>query len=779
MRKILFIIALLTSFSTYAQQGGGHGKGQGGGNPKDDQASIEGHVFDARTKDPIAFASIGIKGTSIGTVTDREGDFILRKLQPGTYTLVITFVGYERYEQEVRVVRNRPVHAHIELKETKVMMDEVVISASRIETSKKEAPVIVNVMSEKTFQQTNAQDLSQALPFQSGVRVEYSCQNCGFSQVRINGMDGPYSQILIDSKPIMSALGGVYGLEQMPVNMVERIEVIKGAGSALYGSNAIAGTINIITKEPLTPSYSIGTDLQAVGMKAYAQNFNANAVVIGKNNKSGASFYQTFRKKSPYDHDDDGFSEIGKLDAFSFGTRSFYKLSNTQKLTLEYHTMQETRRGGNAFEQPPHLSDITEMTDHKIHSGGLNYDYISLDGNNKYSVYSSAQYIDRESYFGSNKDPKAYGRSNDMTFLLGTQGYNKIEKLIFLPASIVYGIEYSTNSLEDSIVCYNTGTKQSTNVIGAFLQSEWTAKYFRFVVGGRLDKHNLIKAPIFSPRLNIMYTPSEDLQVRASYGSGYRAPQAYDEDLHVTQVGGQSLRTKLDPNLRPEYSHSFSLSSDYYVQLSDNYQANFLVEGFYTNLKDIFALKVIDSDPGSDSNTLTQLRYNASGAKIGGLSITAKLSYQAKYTLTLGYTYQQSKYNDKEKWSEEPSVEATRKMLRTPDNYAYATLNLAPVKPMNISLSGTYTGQMLVPHYAGYIPADKLETTPHFFDLNLVASYDFKLKEDLMFQIAGGIKNIFNAYQRDFDQGIDRDAGYIYGPMLPRTIFISLKLFSK
>ena len=117
-------------------------------------------------------------------------------------------------------------------------------------------------------------------------------------------------------------------LYDIAVNMVERVEVVKGAGSALYGSNAIAGTINIITKEPLHPSYSIGTDIQAIGLKSYAQNFNANAAVIGKNNKSGASFYQTFRTKKPYDHDNDGFSEIGKLDAFSFGTRAFVPRSS-------------------------------------------------------------------------------------------------------------------------------------------------------------------------------------------------------------------------------------------------------------------------------------------------------------------------------------------------------------------------------------------------------------------------------------------------------------------
>ncbi|MDD4829985.1 MAG: carboxypeptidase-like regulatory domain-containing protein, partial [Bacteroidales bacterium] len=454
MKKLFFILALLTSLLTYAAPIAN----------KNDEASIEGHVLDAKTQEPIAYATIGIKGTTIGTVSDKEGNFVIRRLKPGSYTLVVSFVGYEKIEKEITVINGKTTHAHVELKETKVMMDEVVVSASRVETNRKEAPVIVNVMSERTFQQSNAQDLSQALPFQSGVRVEYNCQNCGFPQVRINGMDGPYTQLLIDSRPVMSSLGGVYGLEQMPVNMVERIEVVKGGGSALFGSNAIAGTINIITKEPLHPSFSLATDIQSIGLKSYAQNFNSNAVVISKDNKSGASFYQTFRKKNPFDSDSDGFSEIGKLDAFSFGTRSFYKISNKQKLSLEYHTMQEKRRGGNAFDRPEHESDITEMTEHKIHSGGLSYDYLSLDAKNHYSAYTSVQYIDRNSYFGAHKDPLAYGKSNDLTYLLGAQGSNKMDKFIFLPATLVYGLEYNSNHLEDNILGYNTKMEQSTHI---------------------------------------------------------------------------------------------------------------------------------------------------------------------------------------------------------------------------------------------------------------------------------------------------------------------------
>ena len=208
---------------------------------------------------------------------------------------------------------------------------------------------------------------------QSGVRVEYSCQNCGFPQVRINGLDGPYTQLLIDSKPVMSALSGIYGLEQIPVNMVERVEVVKGGGSALFGANAIAGTINIITKEPFSPSLSIGTDIQSIGGKSYSQNFNANGAILSKDRKLSASFYTTFRKRNSYDRDGDGFSEIGELNNHSFGTKIFYNINATNRLSIEYHTTNEKRRGGNNFDLQPHESDICIMPYVSILQGNVQF----------------------------------------------------------------------------------------------------------------------------------------------------------------------------------------------------------------------------------------------------------------------------------------------------------------------------------------------------------------------------------------------------------------------
>lgn len=740
----------------------------------EDRVCIEGHVFDKTTKEAIAYASVALEGTKIGTTTDEEGNFIFRRIAPGRYTIVVSCIGYKKEHHTVEVRKGSVAHAHVELVPEATRLDEIVVSANRNETNRKEAPVVVNVLSEKQFEQNNAQDLVQSLGFQSGVRVEYNCQNCGFPQVRINGLEGPYTQLLIDSKPIMSALSGVYGLEQIPVNMVERIEVVKGGGSALFGANAIAGTVNIITKEPLSPSLSVGTDVQAIGGTTYSQNFNANGAILSKDRHFGASFYQTFRKRNPYDRDNDGFSEIGMLTNNSFGTKLFYNINSKNKIKIEYHTTNEKRRGGNNFDMQPHYADICEATEHLINALSLNYDFVSSDGKHRLNVYSSAQSIDRNSYYGSHQDPNAYGITNDLTFLAGAMANHRLDKFLFSKASITYGAEYSTNRLDDQVKAYNIRTQQNVSTIGMYVQSEWTSRYLNLLIGARMDKHNLLSYPVLVPRLSLLYKYNDSWQVRASYSSGYRAPQAYDEDFDITQVGGMSLRTKLADNLNAEYSNSFSLSSDYYAFLGENWQANLLIEGFYTILNDVFATRIIEQD--TINNIIYQERYNASGADVAGVSLSAKLAYKDLVTFSLGYTLQTSKYKQTEYWSDDESVEGTDYLLRSPEDYGFFSMDISAIRNTNITLGGTYTGKMKVAHYAGYIEQDRLETTPRFFDLNAAISYDIKAGKGLILQLKCGVNNILDSFQNDFDQGADRDAGYIYGPTQPRTFYIGAKL---
>ena len=199
-------------------------------------ANITGHVQDANTKEHLPFINIIVKGTTIGVTTDATGHYMLKDLPIGDLTLEVSFIGYKKITKTVTTKTNTLLEVNFLLEEEALAIDEVVVSATRSETMRREAPALVNVLDMKLFERTQSTDISQGLKFQPGVRVETNCQNCGFSQVRINGMDGPYSQILIDSRPVFSALAGVYGLEQIPANMIERVEVVRGGGSALFGS---------------------------------------------------------------------------------------------------------------------------------------------------------------------------------------------------------------------------------------------------------------------------------------------------------------------------------------------------------------------------------------------------------------------------------------------------------------------------------------------------------------------------------------------------------------
>ena len=190
-------------------------------------------------------------------------------------------------------------------------LGDVVVSATRNATKRRLAPTLVNVLDAKIFDRTQSSFLSQALKYQPGVRVEDNCQNCGFSQVRINGLDGPYSQILVDSRPVYSALAGVYGLEQIPTNMIERIEVMRGGGSALFGSSAIAGVINVITKDPTSSSASFSHEIRGIGgLNTFENTTNLNATYVTENNKLGITIFGQLHHRSPYDYTGDGYSEL-------------------------------------------------------------------------------------------------------------------------------------------------------------------------------------------------------------------------------------------------------------------------------------------------------------------------------------------------------------------------------------------------------------------------------------------------------------------------------------
>ncbi len=756
-------------------------------------ASIIGHVVEKATGEHIPYVVVALKGTTIATSTDGTGHYFLKDLPEGKFTIFARLLGFEEQSFEVEVKKGKTIEINFELEEDDIALDEVVISANRNETPRRFAPTLVNVLDLKIFDKTNSATVVEGLNFQPGLRVENNCQNCGFSQVRMNGLEGAYSQILIDSRPIFSSLAGVYGLEQIPANMIERVEVVRGGGSALYGASAIAGTINIITREPTRNSAQLSHNIMSIGgSNSFDNNTNMNASLVSDNHNIGVMLFGQKRNRSAYDHDGDGFSEIPQLNSRTLGFRSFVRTGTYSRLTFEYHNMNEFRRGGDNLNKEPFEAYIAEQVETNIDAGSLKYDIFSPNEKQKISLFSAAQLTRRNSYYGGgdpikeltgnetdeeiinyNNRLSSYGRTKGVTYSLGGEYNFKFDHLLFMPANLTSGVEYMYDNINDKSGYRDAPVKQSINMSSLYAQNEWKDNMWSFLLGGRLDKHNMLDNAIFSPRANVRYNPIQDMSIRLSYGQGFRAPQLFDEDLHVDIAGGNHIISVRDPNLKEEKSHSISSSVDWYKQIGRS-ELNFLVEGFYTQLNNPFTSVSEEQEDGSIVKTIV----NASGAKVYGITMESKIGYSNLLQLQLGMTIQQSKYDEARKWSGEgdDDVTADRRMMRTPDVYGFFVATLTPAKRFNTSLSGTYTGSMLVPHEAGAIDRNRTDKSSDFFDLNWKVAYEIPFYKGTNLELNAGIQNIFNAFQKDFDQGKDRASSYIYGPMLPRSYFAGAKL---
>ena len=741
----------------------------------------------------IPFATITIKGTTIGTAADATGHFKMSHLPVGKQVVVISAIGYKTLEKEVDLEAKKSITILAELDPDNIGIEQVVISADRNAKSRKETPTIVNSINPKLFDRVQSVTLSEGLNFTPGLRMENNCQNCGFSQVRMNGLEGPYSQILINSRPVFSGLAGVYGLELIPANMIERVEVVRGGGSSMYGSNAIAGTINLITKDPILNSFEASVTNSFVGAgndydAANDYSLNMNGSFVTDDYKTGMSIFGFHRKRDPFDANGDGYSELASINNTTIGARFYQRVASRGKITVDYFNINEDRRGGNKFELPLHESDISESVQHQINSGAVNFDLL-LREDDKFSAFAAMQGVDRGSYYGAEQDPSAYGHTEDFTYSTGLQYIRTINYLLFSPATLTSGIETTGSSLQDEKLGYydpvedihygNTQVAdQKMTTYGVFLQSEWKTDKVVFSAGLRYDHYNIeekiensddVTGNVFSPRISLLYNIAEHLQFRGSFGRGFRAPQIFDEDLHIETSGSRKVIHENDPNLKQESSNSFTASLDYSNHFGE-WQYQFLVEGFYTKLIDPFANEYGTPD---ENGTVVYTRVNAEdGARVQGINIEFNMSPSHKLQLQSGFTFQNSEF-------EAPQEFGEKRFFRTPDTYGYLSATICPTPVFDISLTGNYTGNMLVPYFGPEIAnpeVGELRESDSFFDSGIKLSYDLRLSDYMKVELNGGVKNIFNSYQDDFDTGIDRDPSYVYGPLTPRTIYFGIKI---
>jgi outer membrane receptor for ferrienterochelin and colicins len=758
-------------------------------------ANIFGHVVDLNGTH-IPFVSISIEGTAIGTSTDITGHYKLINFPEGTWLLKARYIGYKPAEVEISIHTNETKEVNIILEEDQLQLEEVVITGNRNETKRSESTSIVNTITPQLFNSTQSVVLGEGLNFCPGLRMESNCQNCGFSQVRMNGMEGPYAQILINSRPIFSGLAGVYGLELIPATMIERVEVIRGGGSALYGSNAIAGTINLILKDPVVNAYELGLSAASTGVGIEgsgdpASDFTVhlNASVVAADNKSGMSLYGFYRNREPFDANGDGFSELPSLRNITIGSRIYHRFGTRAKLLADFFAISEKRRGGDKHDEVPHMAGIAEAVEHQLTTGALTYEMFFRD-RDLLSVYASGQRVNRDSYYGANQSLSDYGSTRDLSYTAGVQ-YNAPLGIVRLVA----GIETVGSGLIDKKLGYpdldnailnpgdstllmpvvetRTISDQTINTSGVFAQAEVELGRLKLSAGARYDHYTIENSAqegysdktgnVASPRFNAKYDILESLQARVSYSQGYRAPQIFDEDLHIETSGARQVIHQNDPDLRQETSHSAMASLDFHKKIG-TVHFSLLAEGFFTRLNDAFVNEYGEPD---ENGTVVYTRVNAeNGAEVMGLNLEMNLVPAGSLTVKGGFTIQSSRYDDPQEFDE-------RRFFRTPDEYGYLNIDWQPAKPLGISVSGNYTGRMLVPYFGPALedPASgELRTSPAFFDTGWKVRYSVRLNGASL-QIYAGMKNVFNSWQDDFDTGIDRDPGYVYGPMSPRTVY--------
>lgn len=663
------------------------------------------------------------------------------------------------------------------------MMEAVVVTATRTLRRKVDVPVLSTVMDRKSLASLPVCALSDALSFQPGMRVEVNCQTCQYSQVRMNGLAGGYTQILINGRPLFSGLMSLYGMEQIPAEWIERIEVVRGGGSSLYGTAAIGGTVNVITRVPERNAVTLHSQYQRIGGSADEFRAGAVASILNRSRKAGISLIYDHRRRDPWDAQGDGFSEMPLLRSDMLSAGGWWKPSDRLTVDLSLSRIAEQRYGGDLNAHSPDKAAQAEDRDHRTWMGTVSTQWQSVDGMTRVQGYMGWQRLGRRHFTGvMPEDPvtqqsylKAppYGGSLSQTLQSGWQLDRRLHREGHGRHWITLGMEYLHERVKDSIPAYTYLVDQQVEDLGMFLQSDWELQpWFTLLAGVRTDLHSRLpgRLPV-SPRLSMLLKTGNSGRIRVSYGEGFRAPQAFDADLHMAFAGGGVSRAFLAAGLRPERGRSFSVSYDA-DHANERRIFGYTFDFFHTRLRDVFNTVNIGQDPVGEVFE----KRNGAGARVYGVNAEFRINLDRKIEWESGLTWQRSLMD--ESVEPAPGLFAERRFLRTPELYGFSRLDLSPFGRWKLGISQVLTGSMRVLHLAGGEGnlKDRVVDAPSFLEHHVRLSRTDKLiRVRIQLETFIGVRNLTDARQRDFDRGPHRDSNYIYGPGTPRSFFMGLR----
>lgn len=773
-----------------------------------DVSSIGGTVIDKQTGNPLSSVNILIKGTQLGLATNENGQYLISPLSPGNYKIIATMIGYSAVAKDVVVSAGEIANLNFELVVNPIEVGGVVVTGTRTPRYIKDAPVRTEVITSRQFEMKEAANLYEALDGAPGIRVEQQCSYCNFSILRVQGLESGHVQVLIDGEPTFSGLASVYGLQQLSSGNIDRIEIVKGAGSALYGSSAIGGVINIISKEPtaqpsLESKIGIGTDnTNQFILSASRRTAKTDMILTAQKNTSGE-----------IDEDGDGFTDRVKSDNLSLGLKlHFNNIFGNDRFSLRGVTLNEQRQGGDlSMWENPFVEGSENIKTTRYETGvgykntitpnsevNINFaytlhnrnatndaflgDYIATHGDTMPSVDEMQPYIADENLY-------VVGANYGYTF-----GFNHI----------LLGGQYTYNRLDESgryvIVdeedenyggTYTSISEKYAHDYGVYIQDEISLlkDIVEIVLGTRYDKHQSKDefggsgdiAPqekiaieydetAISPRGAVMIRMAPQLTIRGSAGTGFRVPYGFSEDLHLCSG---SPRVNKPADLKPEKSISFNFGADYSTS-----RFNINLNLFRTNLKN----KIGFADASEAS---AQLGYTYEWENIGkaysqGIESGTKVALLSILSFDLNFAYTDAQYeNPREDWVDHPIhgnkyAEDSKYISRVPQITGGIQLDFAPGM-WDMVMDADYTGRMYIDYCKDEEvtdPESYIKHTDSFWVFNVRLARDFRL-QSITLSLFAGSKNIFDYVQEERHPD---DAAFMYAPFTGRTIYGGLKI---
>ena len=563
---------------------------------------------------PLEGASVIVKDFNFGTITDASGAFSLSLSNIKNPKITISYLGYKSFNLKITKISNDL--GNIELVSDD-KLDEVVISGTLKPVSRLKSPVSVEVYAESFFKANPTSSIFEALDIINGVRPQLNCNVCSTGDIHINGQEGSYTMILIDGLPIVSGLSSVYGLSGIPQSLIERIEIIKGPASTLYGSEAIGGVINLITKIPENAS--------RFSFDSFTSNWGDLNLDLGHQYRlskkiNGLLGVNYFKYSNPVDNNSDGFTDLTLQDRISV----FNKLNIGKRLSFASRFVYEDRWGGEMNWNP------TFRGGDLVYGESIYTSRVELFGTYKFNNEISFQFS-----FNDHNQNSVYGTTlfkADQSIAFGQFIWNRTIKKHDLVIGAAYRFTfYDDNTTATFNEFLGINKEEITQLPGVFIQDEIQFNEQNSLLLGFRYDYNSIHGTIFTPRLNYKIS-NQDLSsiLRISIGSGYRIAQIFTED-HAALTGARDVVFLND--LDPETSWNINLNYVYKMYLKQGHILNFDASIFRTD----FSNKIL---PNYDTDPNLIIFDNLSGKSVTqGISLNFNSVFQNGLRISLGATY--------------------------------------------------------------------------------------------------------------------------------------------